>query len=154
MIDIDDFKRINDTLGHLEGDRALTGVAGLFSAGAQFSTCVQITGGEEFVIVMPGASAATARQIAERIRRRAEEHSREASVPTTVSIGIGVWTPRQSAKNCGGGGWSAARGESRRSNQCESPPEPTPPAVVTGSVVGARRRRQDPQPAMRSGFRR
>jgi diguanylate cyclase (GGDEF)-like protein len=55
MIDIDDFKRINDTSGHLEGDRALCGVADLLRTSVRiFDVCARF-GGEEFVVVMPGA---------------------------------------------------------------------------------------------------
>ena len=90
MIDIDDFKRINDTWGHLEGDRALRDVADLLRSGVRiFDVCARF-GGEEFVIVMPGATAQIAMHVAERIRRQVEQHSAHEPLPVTVSIGIGM----------------------------------------------------------------
>jgi diguanylate cyclase (GGDEF)-like protein len=90
MIDIDDFKRINDTWGHLEGDRALRDVADLLRSGVRiFDVCARF-GGEEFVIVMPGASAQVAMHVAERIRRHVEQHAAHDALPITVSVGVGM----------------------------------------------------------------
>jgi diguanylate cyclase (GGDEF)-like protein len=90
MVDVDDFKRINDTFGHIEGDRALQDVAELLRRGVRiFDVCARF-GGEEFAIVMPGAGADMAVQVAERIRRRVEEQSRHGARPITVSIGVGM----------------------------------------------------------------
>ena len=90
LIDIDDFKRVNDTRGHLEGDRTLREVADLLRAGVRiFDVCARY-GGEEFVIVMPSTSALVARQVAERIRARVERGFAHQSPPVTVSIGVGL----------------------------------------------------------------
>ncbi len=89
MVDIDDFKRINDTFGHLEGDRALRDVADLLRRGVRiFDVCARY-GGEEFAIVMPGAAREVAVLVAERIRRSMDERSRLSPVPMTVSVGVG-----------------------------------------------------------------
>jgi diguanylate cyclase (GGDEF)-like protein len=88
MVDIDDFKRINDTFGHIEGDRTLRTVAELLRGGVRiFDVCARY-GGEEFAILMPGASLETAAQVAERIRRRVHHRFRHDSVGVTVSIGV------------------------------------------------------------------
>jgi diguanylate cyclase (GGDEF)-like protein len=90
MIDVDDFKRINDTWGHLEGDRALREVADLLRSGVRiFDVCARF-GGEEFVIVMPAATPQVATHVAERIRRQIEQHSAHDPLQITVSIGIGM----------------------------------------------------------------
>ena len=90
MIDIDDFKRINDTWGHLEGDRALRDVADLLRGGVRiFDVCARF-GGEEFVIIMPGATAQVAMHVAERIRRQVEQHAARDPLPITVSVGVGM----------------------------------------------------------------
>jgi diguanylate cyclase (GGDEF)-like protein len=95
MVDIDDFKRINDTFGHLEGDRALRDVADLLRRGVRiFDVCARY-GGEEFAIVMPGATREMATQIAERIRQVIQERSKLTPAPMTVSIGVGFLTPEQ-----------------------------------------------------------
>jgi diguanylate cyclase (GGDEF)-like protein len=88
MVDIDDFKRINDTFGHLEGDRALREVSDLLRGGVRiFDVCARY-GGEEFAILMPGASRTIAVQVAERIRRGIHERSRLDPMPITVSVGV------------------------------------------------------------------
>ena len=90
LIDIDDFKRVNDMRGHLEGDRTLREVADLLRAGVRiFDICARY-GGEEFVIVMPGASVTVAQQVAERIRARIERSFSGQHPPVTVSIGVGM----------------------------------------------------------------
>ena len=99
MVDIDDFKRINDTLGHLEGDRALRDVANLLRRGVRiFDLCARY-GGEEFAIVMPGATRHVAVQVAERIRRGMHERSLQSAVPMTVSVGVGFLEPDQSEED-------------------------------------------------------
>jgi diguanylate cyclase (GGDEF)-like protein len=99
MVDIDDFKRINDTFGHLEGDRALRDVADLLRRGVRiFDVCARY-GGEEFAIVMPGATSDMAVQIAERIRQGIYERSRTSSAPMTVSVGVGFLGPDHSQED-------------------------------------------------------
>jgi diguanylate cyclase (GGDEF)-like protein len=97
MVDIDDFKRINDTFGHQEGDRALREVADLLRSGVRiFDVCARY-GGEEFAIVMPGASEQMAIHVAERIRAGIHERSSLDPLPITVSIGVGFLRPHDSA---------------------------------------------------------
>jgi diguanylate cyclase (GGDEF)-like protein len=98
MVDIDDFKRINDTFGHIEGDRALRTVAELLRGGVRiFDVCARY-GGEEFAILMPGASLETAAQVAERIRRRVHRRFRDDAVGVTVSIGVARLSPGESGE--------------------------------------------------------
>jgi diguanylate cyclase (GGDEF)-like protein len=98
MLDLDNFKELNDTQGHLVGDVALKEVAEILRRAVRiFDVCARY-GGEEFVILMPGAGASTALRIAERIRRQVEQHfagGRRSGVPIplTVSIGVGTATP-------------------------------------------------------------
>jgi diguanylate cyclase (GGDEF)-like protein len=93
MIDIDDFKILNDTRGHPAGDGVLREVADILRRSVRsFDVCARY-GGEEFVILMPGASAATAYQVAERIRRHTEVHFSESwrfggIGRPTLSIGV------------------------------------------------------------------
>jgi diguanylate cyclase (GGDEF)-like protein len=95
MIDIDDFKRINDTRGHLEGDHTLHDVADLLRQSVRiFDVCARF-GGEEFAIVMPGASASVAMQVAERIRARVDRHFSHESFRVTVSVGVGMFEIEQ-----------------------------------------------------------
>jgi diguanylate cyclase (GGDEF)-like protein len=98
MVDIDDFKRINDTFGHIEGDRTLRTVAELLRGGVRiFDVCARY-GGEEFAILMPGASLETAAQVAERIRRRVHHRFRHDPVGVTISIGVARLSPGESGE--------------------------------------------------------
>jgi diguanylate cyclase (GGDEF)-like protein len=98
LIDIDDFKRVNDTRGHLEGDRVLREVADLLRAGVRiFDVCARY-GGEEFIIVMPAASTSVAQQVAERIRARIERYFAQDTPSVTVSVGIGGFTTSTNAE--------------------------------------------------------
>ncbi len=93
MVDLDNFKELNDSQGHLVGDRMLREVADILRRAVRiFDVCARY-GGEEFVILMPGANAATALRIAERIRRQVEQHFasgiRSGSKSSqTVSVGV------------------------------------------------------------------
>ena len=93
MIDIDDFKALNDARGHQSGDAVLRDVADILRRSIRsFDVCARY-GGEEFAILMPGASTSTAYQIAERIRRHTEAHFSDnwrysAGVRPTLSIGV------------------------------------------------------------------
>jgi diguanylate cyclase (GGDEF)-like protein len=95
LIDIDDFKRINDSLGHLAGDYLLRQVAEILKRSVRvFDVCTRY-GGEEFAILMPGSSAVNALVVAERIRSRVESAARDEgplppSVRITVSLGLAV----------------------------------------------------------------
>ncbi|MFN0186211.1 MAG: diguanylate cyclase [Aquabacterium sp.] len=83
LLDVDHFKRINDTRGHSAGDEALVNLADLLRHSVRTTDAVARLGGEEFLIVLPGAERAQAAVLAERLRRQAAE-----LLGTTVSIGI------------------------------------------------------------------
>jgi diguanylate cyclase (GGDEF)-like protein len=94
MVDIDDFKNINDSYGHLAGDAVLRDVAEILKHSIRvFDVCARF-GGEEFAIIMPGSSAENAGTIAERIRQRIETYRSSdralAAIRVTVSVGLAV----------------------------------------------------------------
>lgn len=74
LIDVDDFKRLNDALGHQAGDEALRHVADLLKAKLRPSDVVARYGGEEFVMVLPGAEREAAVKTIERLQRALTEH--------------------------------------------------------------------------------
>lgn len=97
LIDIDDFKIVNDSYGHLAGDLVLRDVAEILRRSVRvFDVCARF-GGEEFVIIMPGSTAESAMRIAERIRERIEAYRPAdrllATLRITVSIGLAVSEP-------------------------------------------------------------
>src|SRR4051794_13502546 len=73
VVDLDHFKRINDTHGHAEGDRALALAAGRLQSVVRDSDAVGRLGGEEFVLVLPGVDATAAREAADRARAAMNE---------------------------------------------------------------------------------
>lgn len=86
MLDIDNFKNLNDTHGHLEGDRALIAVADALRASTRRGDVVARYGGEEFGVVVSDESADAVIELAERIR--AECGVALAPWGTTMSIGV------------------------------------------------------------------
>jgi diguanylate cyclase (GGDEF)-like protein len=90
-IDIDHFKAINDTIGHLGGDAVLREVAGILSRSSRGGDVVGRVGGEEFVILLPDADSEMAGVVAERVRESVRGHTFQTSrggITVTVSVGI------------------------------------------------------------------
>ena len=99
MIDVDDFKRINDSFGHPEGDRLLHSIAeALRSTIRIFDLCARY-GGEEFAIIMPGASIEMAAQVGERVRQSVESRAGKGRLAVTVSVGAAVLKPGDGAND-------------------------------------------------------
>ncbi len=88
MIDVDNFKRYNDTLGHVKGDEILRRLAGIMTTNIRGNDLIFRYGGEEFCVLLPGVVPERAKKIAERIREEVETDFAGQEVPITVSIGI------------------------------------------------------------------
>lgn len=88
MVDIDNFKLINDTFGHQIGDDVIIQVADLINANIRGSDIGARWGGEELAIYLPGVSLAAGLVIAERLVKRVSEHT-EPQV--TISCGVSHW---------------------------------------------------------------
>ncbi len=92
VCDIDFFKRINDTYGHQMGDQYLLAVASLLNANARASDVVCRYGGEEFVLVLPGAALGDAAKRAEELRLKCAALVVPPSEHTiTLSVGIATY---------------------------------------------------------------
>jgi diguanylate cyclase len=90
MLDVDHFKRINDTHGHPVGDQALRAVADRVSAQLRAGDSCARYGGEEFVVLLPGTSLAQACEIGERIRGALAREVLPTVPPLPVTASIGV----------------------------------------------------------------
>jgi len=93
VLDIDFFKKINDTYGHDAGDEILRALAGRMRRAVRSVDLVCRLGGEEFVIVMPETAIDVASRVAERVRRAVEAEpfnvkEGQVGIPVTISIGI------------------------------------------------------------------
>lgn len=97
MFDLDHFKVVNDTYGHLIGDRVLKSICGIARSLLREGDVLLRYGGEEFLAILPGASAQDMQLVAERIRKTAEESALSDGAKTvrvTLSVG-GVAFPNQ-----------------------------------------------------------
>lgn len=95
LLDLDHFKTVNDVYGHPEGDKVLRTAVERWQSGLRPADLLARIGGEEFAVLLPGADAPRARDVAERLRTRLSSKPfavRRGSVqlPITVSIGVAV----------------------------------------------------------------
>ncbi|WP_417434065.1 GGDEF domain-containing protein [Hoeflea sp.] len=96
MIDIDDFKNLNDSLGHAAGDECIKTVANKIRDAVRDGDIVSRYGGEEFLVVLTSTTASGALAVAERIRKsiaslRLENPGSPTASRVTVSIGLALW---------------------------------------------------------------
>jgi len=99
MLDLDHFKRMNDTYGHPFGDKVLKGAAGVTQGALRSVDLLARYGGEELVALLPETGPKEARAVAERIRARIEAltftfrtpHGEERQVSCTASVGIATY---------------------------------------------------------------
>lgn len=97
LVDIDYFKKINDTFGHANGDKALTTLAKELTAQTRKIDIVARLGGEEFVIILPETTIHDANIVAEKLRKNVMHikiPTKERSFSFTISIGISIWNQK------------------------------------------------------------
>lgn len=90
ILDIDNFKKFNDTYGHPEGDRVLRTVADILLDNTRGKDVVARYGGEEFVIILPETSRQGAMTVAQTIRQKVESYSFSSHNPSQASIGMSI----------------------------------------------------------------
>lgn len=133
LIDIDFFKSINDTHGHASGDKALCHVAEILRAVARGNDLTARWGGEEFLLVLDGTSAATARVVAERVRgsiaRTPCVLDSGKNVPLSVSIGVATFDGRGLDAFLDDADRALYRAKSRGRNRVEVASEPPGPVT-------------------------
>ncbi len=95
MVDLDDFKLVNDRHGHQAGDRVLRAIAGVLRASIRTSDVVARYGGDEFVVLMPDTDAAEAERVARRAARSVAELTHlmadGSEVHVTCSVGLALY---------------------------------------------------------------
>ena len=90
MVDLDDFKRVNDVYGHATGDHVLVELASILRGSVRTTDAVCRIGGEEFAIVAPGGDREAAAALAERVVSRVESADFGAVGPLGLSIGVAL----------------------------------------------------------------
>lgn len=98
MIDIDFFKRVNDTHGHLAGDMVLHQVSQVLKGIVRTEDLLCRYGGEEFSVLLRDADAASAAALAERMRAQVAGSAfsfEGTAIPVTISLGVAALTPQQ-----------------------------------------------------------
>jgi diguanylate cyclase (GGDEF)-like protein len=99
LVDVDHFKEINDSHGHLCGDRVLQGVAQMLSGSLRESDIAVRWGGEEFLLVLRACDLAEARRIAEKLRQDIEQQEFDVArqkVRVTISVGVAEYDSSES----------------------------------------------------------
>ncbi len=92
MIDVDDFKNVNDTYGHLTGDKVLCAIAEILQSSIRGSDNLARFGGDEFVILMPVADESAGRIVEDRIQKSVQEwNSRRLIKDLEIGLSIGVY---------------------------------------------------------------
>ena len=94
MFDLDHFKKVNDTYGHLAGDRVLSRITKIARSIMRDGDILVRYGGEEFLAILPAAAKDDAAQVAERLRRKVEDvqiMDGDDAIRVTVSIGVAAY---------------------------------------------------------------
>ena len=103
MVDLDHFKKVNDTHGHIIGDEVLREVGSLLRETVRETDCVARYGGDEFLVVLPDTPAEGARMVGERLLKRAKEMgiplSGSETVPIQLSVGCSTLVPLPGGPN-------------------------------------------------------
>jgi diguanylate cyclase (GGDEF)-like protein len=147
MVDVDNFKRINDVHGHIAGDQVLTELAQVTRENVRPEDIVGRYGGDEFIIMLPGITSLRAIQLAEQLTRLVARFHGSDGKPLAYSASIGIAEypldgdlttllmhadlAMYEAKQAGGGGWRIF-GEAAETEQAATEvPAPAPEATGT-----------------------
>ncbi|HWJ50586.1 MAG TPA: diguanylate cyclase [Solirubrobacteraceae bacterium] len=141
LVDIDRFKDFNDSRGHLAGDRALRHVAARLADSLRVEDVLGRWGGEEFIVVLPGADAECAVMVAERLRAHIASSDLDISAAEscllTVTIGVSCWVDQDAEDLINQADTALYRGKADGRNRVRlyRAPEAPMSAVPAGSVV-------------------
>jgi polar amino acid transport system substrate-binding protein len=92
LIDVDDFKKVNDTYGHAEGDRVLKEITEIIKQRIRNQDILGRWGGEEFILVCPETPLEKAQILADHLRKLIEKHNfGEKKLKITASFGVTSW---------------------------------------------------------------
>ena len=98
LLDLDHFKRYNDSYGHLQGDNLLCNLSAVLVEQSRATDCVARFGGEEFLVILASADYELSVHIADRYLRMIQAMS-DANCPVTASIGVATLLPGEDLSN-------------------------------------------------------
>ncbi len=131
MIDIDQFKRINDRYGHARGDSVLSDLAARIRDEIRGADSLTRWGGEEFIVLAPATSLEGAVPLAEKLRLRIERSAFAGVDPITISLGVTEYRPGQRAEDVVAAADVAMyRAKQRGRNRVATEPEANAPAAI------------------------
>ena len=90
LIDLDDFKKINDRYGHLKGDKVLKMTGGIIHESLRKTDSAYRYGGEEFTVLLPGTGVEAAKNVAERIRKGFEAQNLFFIINENLNISVSI----------------------------------------------------------------
>ncbi|MBA4394855.1 MAG: hypothetical protein C0407_14990 [Desulfobacca sp.] len=96
VMDLDNFKTLNDTLGHVEGNLFLVAVASVFRGGLRSSDTICRFGGDEFTVIMPATILLEATRVADRLIIAVQEMAKPLGLGISLSAGVGEYTTTSS----------------------------------------------------------
>ncbi|MDR2455961.1 MAG: GGDEF domain-containing protein, partial [Deltaproteobacteria bacterium] len=100
MIDVDNFKKVNDTLGHLVGDSVLTQVAEILKTSLRKNDYPARFGGDEFTVVAPDTNTEQSHKLAEKLRHRIQSHDfNTGDIPVSISVGYTIYRVGETIQN-------------------------------------------------------
>lgn len=102
MIDVDNFKAINDAAGHQAGDRVLHSLANIMRTSLRNTDILGRWGGEEFIAILPHTTSGEAMVVAENLRCKVEEFAFGVGHSVTISIGVGEFDQDETVHECVG----------------------------------------------------
>jgi diguanylate cyclase (GGDEF)-like protein/PAS domain S-box-containing protein len=146
MLDLDHFKKFNDTYGHEAGDTVLREAASFLTKSIRVEDVVCRFGGEEFVVILPtadlNASHARAERIRSKIRELAVLHQGQSLGMITVSIGVATLpqhgtSPKDLLEAADAALYRAKKEGRDRVVDAEPRPEPTPDSIAAETALGA-----------------
>ena len=100
MIDVDNFKKVNDTLGHLVGDSVLTQVAEILKTSLRKNDYPARFGGDEFTVVAPDTNTEQSHKLAEKLRHRIQSYDfNTGDIPVSISVGYTIYRVGETIQN-------------------------------------------------------
>jgi diguanylate cyclase (GGDEF)-like protein len=136
FLDIDNFKQVNDTLGHLNGDKIMRKVAAILKKGIRQADLLCRYGGDEFVVLLSQTPSDQAMELAERLCRRIAQSPLARGLTVSVSVGVAGLEPQMSTESLIQAADEAHYRAKQAGKNRIAGPDPAPPAETPANSSG------------------